>query len=204
MATRTAPMTATFSVCIPLFNGGAYIDRAIESVLEQRMPDWELVVVDDGSTDDGIVRAQRFDDPRITVEAADHVGLADNWTRALQRAEGTYALLLGQDDELLPEALEQLTKCFGEQPDVGLIGFGGLVTQGSKPGRYSARRHACLVAPIHLRRLALTLQDTPPPSQTAYLRSALEDVGYFDPAFSYCPEIDLQYRLGAAGYAGLF
>jgi glycosyltransferase involved in cell wall biosynthesis len=197
-------MTPTFSVCIPMFNGGAYIERAIESVLEQRLPDWELVIVDDGSTDDSVVRARTYDDPRVTVEAGEHVGLAANWTRALERAQGTYALLLGQDDELLPEALEQLTKSFGEQPEVGLIGFGGLVKQGSKPVRYSARRHAGLVAPVHLRRLALVLQDTPPPSQTAYLVSALEEVGYFDPSFAYCPEIDLQYRLGAAGYSGLF
>lgn len=197
-------MTATFSVCIPLFNGGAFIDRAIESVLDQRLPDWELFVVDDGSTDDGVVRAQAYDDPRISVEAGSHVGLARNWTRALERAGGTYALLLGQDDELLPEALERLTKCFGENPEVGLIGFGGLVKEGNKPVRYSARRHAGLVAPVHLRRLALVLQDTPPPSQTAYLVAALQETGYFDPAFAYCPEIDLQYRLGQAGYAGLF
>jgi len=197
-------MHPTFSVCIPLFNGGAYIDAAIESVLDQRMPDWELVIVDDGSTDDGVVRARSFDDPRIIVEVGPHVGLADNWTRALQRASGTYALLLGQDDELLPEALERLTKCFGENPEVGLVGFGGLVKQGSKPVRYSARRHAGPVAPVHLRRLALVLQDTPPPSQTAYLVAALQATGYFDPAYAYCPEIDLQYRLGAGGYWGLF
>jgi glycosyltransferase involved in cell wall biosynthesis len=197
-------MIPTFSVCIPLFNGGAYIDRALESLLEQRNLDWECVVVDDGSTDDGVVRARSYDDPRITVEALDHVGLARNWTRALQAARGSYAMLLGQDDELLPETLERLVKCFDEHPEVGLVAFGGLVQQGSKPVRYSARRHAGLVAPVHLRRLALTVQDTPPPSQTAYRTAALEDVGYFDPRFAYCPEIDLQYRLGAAGYWGLF
>jgi glycosyltransferase involved in cell wall biosynthesis len=197
-------MTPTFSVCIPMYNGGAYIERAIESVLEQRHPDWELRLVDDGSTDDSIVRARTYDDPRIVVEVGEHLGLAGNWSRALRGARAPYSLLLGQDDALLPEALERLTKCFAEHPEVGLIGFGGLVPDGARPMRYSARRHAGLIRPVHVRRLALTLQDTPPPSQTAYRTNALAEVGYFDPVFAYCPEIDLQYRLGAAGHWGLF
>jgi hypothetical protein len=61
-----------------------------------------------------------------------------------------------------------------------------------------------LIRPLHVRRLALTLQDTPPPSQTAYRTEALAAVGYFDPAFAYCPEIDLQYRVGEAGHWALF
>jgi glycosyltransferase involved in cell wall biosynthesis len=197
-------MTPTFSVCIPLFNGGAYIDRAIESVLDQRHPDWELRLFDDGSTDDSVVRARAYEDPRIVVETGGHAGLAENWNRALRGARAPYTLLLGQDDALLPEALERLTKCFEEHPEVGLIGFGGLVPDGTKPTRYSARRHVGLIPPVHLRRLALTLQDTPPPSQTAYRTESLAAVGYFDPHYGYCPEIDLQYRLGAAGHWGLF
>jgi glycosyltransferase involved in cell wall biosynthesis len=66
-----------FSICVPVFNGGAFIERTIASVLAQTDPDWELLLVDDASTDDSLVRAARFDDDRITVLPADeNIGLA--------------------------------------------------------------------------------------------------------------------------------
>lgn len=198
-------MAPTISICIPVFNGGATVERAITSVLAQDGVELECVVVDDGSTDDSVVRCRSFDDGRVSVHAAtDHHGLAANWTRALRLASGEYAILLGQDDALLPGALARIIDTFTSDAEVGLVAWGGIIDEPDTPPRHLARGHLGRLDPDLLRWLAFSLTDTPPPSQTAYRRATLDEVGYYDSGFAYCPELDLQYRIGAAGWWGAF
>jgi glycosyltransferase involved in cell wall biosynthesis len=191
-------------VCIPLFNGGADIEGALHSVLDQDLADWECIVVDDASTDDSLLRARRVVDRRITVVAAStNVGLAANWTRALHRARAPFALLLGQDDRLQPHALGRFAATLLEHPSAAMVACGGTTPKPGPPG-HSPRKHVGVVEAEHLYRFAIELRDTPPPSQTAYRTSVLRSLEGFDARFSYCPEVDLQFRIGRAGHAAVF
>jgi glycosyltransferase involved in cell wall biosynthesis len=196
---------AGFSICVPVYNGGAFIERTITSVLAQSDPDWELLLVDDASTDDSLVRAARHPDARITVLTADeNVGLARNWTRALAAASGDLCMLLGQDDALVPEAVARIKATFAAEPDAGMVAWSATVVDVEGPARVIARKHTGSVTPDDLFAFGLTLDDNPAPSQTAYRAEAVRAVGFYDPGFDYCPEIDLQCRLGAAGVSAVF
>ncbi len=104
MITRSAPLV---SVCIPVHNCAAYIDQAIESVLAQTMSDWELVILDNASSDGTVAIARSYTDHRIRiVENVHNIGLEANWNKALEKSRGDYVKLLPADDYLLPRCLE--------------------------------------------------------------------------------------------------
>jgi glycosyltransferase involved in cell wall biosynthesis len=94
------------SVCIPLYNGMPFIKEAVQSVLNQTLYDWELVITDDHSTDDAAAHIARFNDPRIRYMVNPGApGPEGNWNACLHEARGRYAKLLCQDDLLHPDCL---------------------------------------------------------------------------------------------------
>ncbi|MCE8519053.1 glycosyltransferase family 2 protein [Ruegeria pomeroyi] len=98
------------SVITPAYNAAAVLPRAVASVQAQSLRDWEMLVVDDGSTDDtlAIARALAAGDPRITVMAqARNGGPATARNRALAAARGRFIAFLDADDAWLPEKLER-------------------------------------------------------------------------------------------------
>src|SRR3972149_3665070 len=96
------------SVCIPSYNHARYIGASIESVLAQSFEDWELVIVDNFSTDDTQAVVKSFRDPRIRSYASDrNVGLVRNWNRCVSLARGEYVGILPADDIYLPRMLER-------------------------------------------------------------------------------------------------
>jgi glycosyltransferase involved in cell wall biosynthesis len=98
----------TVSVCIPTYNGARYVERTIRSVLAQSYKDFELVVRDDGSTDDTLAVVQAIDDERIRIVAGrENAGAGANFALASAEATGTYVKLLCQDDVIYPECLER-------------------------------------------------------------------------------------------------
>jgi glycosyltransferase involved in cell wall biosynthesis len=96
------------SVCVPTYNAGSYLDDALSSVLRQSRADWELVIVDDASTDDTLQAARRFaaSEPRARVLSNErNLGPGPIWDRAVRSARGRYVKLLCQDDVLYPDCL---------------------------------------------------------------------------------------------------
>ncbi|MFN3301364.1 MAG: glycosyltransferase family 2 protein, partial [Sediminibacterium sp.] len=96
----------TVSVVIPLYNKGKYIERAISSVLAQTYPPLEIIVVDDGSTDNGPERVLKFNDPRIILIRQENRGPGAARNTGLARAKGKYIAFLDADDEWLPNFLK--------------------------------------------------------------------------------------------------
>jgi glycosyltransferase involved in cell wall biosynthesis len=94
------------SVCIPAYNHSKYIEQAIESVLTQTITDFELIVVDDCSSDDTFEIAKKYKDPRIKVYRNEkNLGLIPNWNESINKGSGTYIKLLPGDDFLYPDCL---------------------------------------------------------------------------------------------------
>ena len=94
------------SVILPVFNEEMYIKRAIESVLDQSLADFELIVVNDGSTDDTLDIIKGFDDERIIVIDQSNRGPGASRNSALYAASGDYIMFLDGDDWYCPDALE--------------------------------------------------------------------------------------------------
>jgi len=108
------------SVIIPTYNCGAFVREAVESVLGQSHRDLEVVVVDDGSTDDTPVVLARIEDPRVTVIRSPHRGLSAARNEGLDRARGEYIAFLDADDRWLPSKLDRQVALMDAEPEVCL------------------------------------------------------------------------------------
>jgi hypothetical protein len=100
-------MSVAVAVVIPLYNKAAHIVRAVESVLRQTLPDFALLVVDDGSTDDGAQRVAALHDPRITLLRTPHRGPGAARNAGIRSAESEWVALLDADDQWRPQFLEK-------------------------------------------------------------------------------------------------
>ncbi len=96
------------SVCIPLYNGAAYIRDAIDSVRAQTYSGWELVITDDASTDGSAEIVASYGDPRIRYFLNEkRLGAEGNWNCCVNEAKGAYIKLLCHDDRLHPECIQR-------------------------------------------------------------------------------------------------
>lgn len=138
----TQPLTTPLvSVVIPSFNHAPYIREAIHSVIGQSLARWELVVVDDGSTDDSleIVRTLAASDGRIRVFAQANAGAHAAINRGLSVCCGQYLTILNSDDRFHPERLARLVEAAGPAEDVLLattvraIGSNGAAVENTHP-----------------------------------------------------------------------
>ncbi|HLJ21007.1 MAG TPA: glycosyltransferase [Stellaceae bacterium] len=102
-------MSPRVSVVMPVFNGGAYLSTAIESVLAQTFGDRELVIVDDGSTDGSADVIARFaaNEPRIRAFRKENSGISDTLNLGISEARGDWIARLDADDVMLPHRLER-------------------------------------------------------------------------------------------------
>lgn len=110
------------SVCIPAFNGEEFIVQTVESVLNQSLTDFELIISDDRSTDQTLVLVKGLADRRIRlVQNESNVGMGENWNRSLSHARGKYVKLLGQDDLLHPECLSRQAAVLDSPANSGVV-----------------------------------------------------------------------------------
>ncbi|MFZ3171877.1 MAG: glycosyltransferase [Carboxydocellales bacterium] len=109
------------SVCIPVFNCEAYIGFTIESVLNQTLKDFELIILDNKSTDRTLNIIRKFKDSRIRlIENETNIGAEGNWNRALIEARGKYIKILCADDLLYPNCLELQLAIFETPSNEGI------------------------------------------------------------------------------------
>jgi len=119
------------SVCIPTFNAADYLRQAVESVLEQSYQNYEIVIVDNCSTDHTVSlvsELQQLSNGRIRFYQNDHnIGLVGNLNRCLEYAKGSYIKFLCADDLLLPGCLDQMAAALDLHQSVKLVSCGRLV-----------------------------------------------------------------------------
>lgn len=100
-------MAGPLSVLVPNYNTARYLPKTLESLLAQTLQDFQLIVLDNVSTDGAAEVAEAINDPRLSVIRADtHLGMAANWNRAIELVETPYFALCHSDDIYEPEYLE--------------------------------------------------------------------------------------------------
>ena len=110
-----------FSVVIPLYNKEKYIKRAIDSVLEQDFDNFELIVVDDGSTDASVELVSHYDDPRLRLVGQENQGVGPARNTGITESIGKWVVFLDADDMWLVSHLSILKKIIYTFEDVGMV-----------------------------------------------------------------------------------
>lgn len=115
-STRNGP---AISIIVPLYNKGPYIGRAIRSVLRQSVQDFEIIVVEGGSTDTSPDVIRTFDDPRLQVIHQREKGVSAARNEGVQAAESDFIAFLDADDEWMPAFIETVLRLKDTYPDAG-------------------------------------------------------------------------------------
>lgn len=192
------------SVVMPLYNAAPYVADAVRSILAQTFTDFELVVVDDGSTDGSATVVETLGDPRVHLVRQPNSGRpAVPRNRALARARGKYVAFLDADDLWLSHTLERQVDALERRPDVALVygwaeAFGSSGTLGYRGPKRSLRETRVF------QRLLLE-QSFIPISTVMVRRDVLDAVGGFDeaPELRGVEDYDLVVRI-AHGHQCLF
>ena len=115
-------MPSIFSIVLCTYNAETYLDECVQSLINQTFPDFELIVVDDGSTDDTLIRLEKIQDPRIKLIRLDsNKGLIYARTRGFEAATGKYIAIMDADDIAAPNRLEEQFHVL-ENKDVDVCG----------------------------------------------------------------------------------
>lgn len=187
---------AAISVIIPSYNHAEYVGEAIQSVLDQTFTDFELVVVDDGSTDHTQEILANFRDPRLRSIRQANAGLLAARSAGLRETSAPLVSFLDADDLFLPDKLAVLHEYLKEHSHVGLVAGG--VQYIDPAGRILGENVA---TPASLEVTGLLLQNPIIVSGILLRRPWLERVGGFAASRVYdaCGDWDLWLRLRAAG-----
>lgn len=189
--------TPRVSVIMPAYNAERFIARAIESVLSQTFPDWELIVVDDGSTDGTAEVLADLTDPRIRMIRQANGGEAVARNRGLDAVTGEYVAFLDADDLYLPNALADMVQYLNTHPEVAvLLSDGYFCDEHGKPlMRLSEHRPGPYTGDI-LEPLVLSASVISGIICTMSRRTTIERSGVrFDPALVIGPDWDFWIQL---------
>ena len=182
------------SVIIPTLNRPDFLRAALQSVLGQTVGDFEILVVDDGSTIDPRPVLAALDDGRIRYFRHDsNRGEAAARNTGIRNARGTYVAFLDDDDEWLPDKLRLQLDLFGQSPDAVACVYGGHVALQGLNGRELRRdvptRRGGLFQELLERNVI------GPPSTVMVRRQCLERVGLFDESIAFGVDYDMWIRI---------
>lgn len=185
----------TVSVVIPTYNGARYIGRALDSVLAQSYHDYEIIVVDDGSTDHTREVLKPYDG-RIKYIYQDNQTLPVARNTGVAAASGEYVAFLDCDDMFLPAKLEIQTRYLISHGNVGLVasGFQYIDQDDSVIGE-----HVPAVTDSSISIESLLFGGLAPVHAVLLRRCWLDAVGGFDAGYAFCEDVNLWYRLALAG-----
>ena len=128
-----------FSIIIPLYNKERTVGESIRSVLDQNLSSLELIIVDDGSTDNSVRVVQSFDDSRIRLFPIPNSGPSAARNYGIQRAKGDWILVLDADDLLLSGAIRAFEEAIDKWPGAGMITGNFYCNDGQSRLLYSPR-----------------------------------------------------------------
>ena len=190
-----ADLPPAISVVMPVYNGAVYLDAAIKSILAQSFRDFELVIIDDGSTDRSLDILQRHarDDTRITIISRPNTGIVGALNEGIAAARGQWIARMDADDIALPERFAAQSGYLSAHPECVAVGCrvtfidadGALVKSDSKPCT-----HEAIVAALQAGDGGALIHPS-----VMFTKSALTKAGGYREQYKYIEDFDLYLRL---------
>jgi len=181
-------VSLTFSVIVPAFNNAATLPSTLESVVMQTYPAREVIVIDDGSTDETAAVASAFGAP-VTVIRKANGGTASARNAGIRQAKGDVIAFLDADDLYEPDRLARIAARFAAEPTLDAVATDALLTSPERTFAVSdgwpakgSRTHVDLFTPIIFCALAIR-------------RPVLRELGEFDSRYTLLEDAEMFYRL---------
>lgn len=188
-----APRPPLVSVVMPVFNRASLVGQAIESVIAQRYPHLELIVVDDGSSDGSAAAARGFGDPRVkVVELGRNMGHSAARNAGLRAARGDIVAYLDSDNHWDERYVGAIVGAFEELPRADALSTGQYVYRGSERTPHALRYG-------HLNLSLLENQNYIDLNAFAHRRAAIAGDGGFDEGLRRFVDYDLVLRIAGTG-----
>ena len=188
------PHVPVVSIITPAYNQAAYLLQAVQSVLEQTCQDFELIIVDDGSTDATPQVLAGIHDPRVKVIHQPNAGLSAARNTGLRASSAPYVTFLDADDLFMPDKLELMSGYLDGHAGIGLVGGGTqIVDQTGRPLRESVQ------SPGKMELYELLLGNPFTVTSVMVRKEWIERVGPFDETLRACEDWDMWLRLAYAG-----
>lgn len=181
------------SIIIPTYNRPAFTKKAVGSVLAQTFRDFELIVVDDGSTDGTTEAVEGFSDERLRVHHMNNRGPGPARNAGIELASAQYIAFLDSDDAWVPEKLQRQLDAMNDRPEYTLSHTEEVWYKGTrlvKPQRVHRKREGDLFQ-WSLKLCSISM------STVIVKRELFAEVGTFDPGLEVCEDYDLWLRVTA-------
>jgi len=181
------------SVIIPAYNAGKYLEETVRSVLAQTYADFEIIICDDGSSDNTEEAAKSFGDPRIRYIHQKNAGVSAARNRGANISTGKYLAFLDADDLFQPANLEKKVALLEKRTDVALVfaDCNVIDANGHPTGETLTGKDENVLEDLLLWNGTVI----PGPSSILVTRNAFEQSGGFDPEFSTAADQDFFFRI---------
>ncbi len=190
-------MNPLVTVLMPVYNGGEYLKLSIESILEQTYKDFELLIINDCSTDNSLETIRSLKDPRIVVHTNEvNMGQTRSLNVGLKLAKGKYIVINDADDLSLPRRIEKQLNFIMRHPEYVVVGTSSLIMDRSGKIRRAFRK------PTDSREIPLwILSDTPLIHGSVIMnRDIILDHGGYNENFKICQDYELWSSLVRKGF----
>ena len=182
------------SVILPAYNAAAHLGKAIDSVLGQSFSDFELIIINDGSTDGTTDLLTQYQDPRIQVITQENLGLPKALNRGLAIAKGVYIARQDADDISLPSRFEKQVQFLDQNEGYGLVGtWSEIIT----PDGPSHRQHMHPISNGQIQ-VQLLINNQFVHSSVMLRASCLKNTGYYSEDPNHFPPEDYDLWLKVA------
>lgn len=185
-----------FSVIIPLFNKELFIEATLKSVLNQSYVDFEVIIVNDGSTDNSAQIIAKFNDSRIRVFNKENAGASAARNYGIEKAHSNYISFIDADDYWYPTFLEEIFEKVNRFPDIKVFSA-AIEIETSKtifPAHYSIKKTGDFEIVNYF--TASTKETVICTSCAVFNKSIFEDVGVFDTQIKSGQDTDMWIRIG--------
>ncbi|MCG6137604.1 MAG: glycosyltransferase family 2 protein [Nostoc sp. LLA-1] len=182
------------SVIIPTYNAMKYLPDTLESVLKQTFTNFEVLIINDGSSDHILEWSAKLLDPRVKLISQTNQGVSIARNTGIAHAQGEYIAFLDADDLWEPTKLEKQTSCLDNKPTVGLVYTWTILVDENKNtiGKIYASH-----AEGNVWQKLLETDEMCNSSSAMVRRCCFETVGVFDPNLAFAEDMDMWLRIAA-------